>query len=208
MKAAVRGLYAITPEGLSDRALAAAVRAAIAGGARLVQYRNKEAGAALRRRQASALLTLCREQGVPLIINDDLALAAELGADGVHLGEDDAAIAEARRWLGPAALVGASCYNDLARGRAAAAAGADYLAFGSFYPSPSKPGARRAPPQILQQARNALKIPLVAIGGITPDNGAALVAAGADALAAIDGLFGSGDTRAAARRYKQLFTNE
>lgn len=204
MKGAVRGLYAITPA-LPTAELLTAVAAAIAGGAALVQYRSKEAAPSLRRQQAGELLALCRDRGVPLIINDDTELAAALGADGVHLGEKDGAIATARRLLGSQTLIGASCYNDLQRAREAAAAGADYLAFGSFYPSSSKPGARRALPQLLQQAKIALKIPVVAIGGITPANGAPLVVGGADALAAIDGLFGSDDIRAAARRYTKLF---
>ncbi len=204
MKSAVRGLYAITPA-LPTPKLLTAVAAAIAGGATLVQYRSKETAAGLRREQAAQLLALCRGHGVPLIINDDAELAAALGADGVHLGEEDGAIAGARRLLGKQALIGASCYNDLRRAREAAAAGADYLAFGSFYPSTSKPGARRASPQLLQLAKIALKIPVVAIGGITPANGACLVSGGADALAAIGGLFGSGDIRAAARRYTKLF---
>ncbi len=207
MKGAVRGLYAITPA-LPTPELLTAVAAAIAGGAALVQYRSKETAPTLRHDQAAALLALCRDHGVPLIINDDAELAAALGADGVHLGAEDGAIAAARRLLGSKALIGASCYNDLQRARAAAAAGADYLAFGSFYPSSSKPGARRASPQLLQQAKIALKIPVVAIGGITPANGAALVAGGADALAAIAGLFGSDDIRAAARRYTKLFQDD
>jgi len=204
---AVRGLYAITPA-LPTPELLPAVAAAIAGGAALVQYRSKETAAALRHDQAAALLAMCRDHGVPLIINDDAELAAALGADGVHLGAEDGAIAAARRLLGGKALIGASCYNDLQRARAAATAGADYLAFGSFYPSSSKPEARRATPQLLQQAKIALKIPVVAIGGITPANGAPLVAGGADALAAIDGLFGSDDIRAAAHRYTKLFQDD
>jgi len=204
MKSAVRGLYAITPA-LPTPELLPAVAAAIAGGAALVQYRSKETAAALRHDQAAALLALCHDHGVPLIINDDAELAAALGADGVHLGAEDGAVADARRLLGSKALIGASCYNDLQRARAAAAAGADYLAFGSFYSSSSKPGARRASPQLLQQARIALKIPVVAIGGITPANAGVLLEAGADLLAVVHGVFGAEDVRQAAADYARLF---
>lgn len=206
MKSAVRGLYAITPT-LPTLELLTAVNAAIAGGAALVQYRSKETAPHLRREQAGELLALCRDHGVPLIINDDAELAAVLGADGVHLGEEDGAIAEARRLLGLHALIGVSCYNDLERAQVAANT-ADYVAFGSFYPSANKPAARRASLRLLQQAKITLKIPVVAIGGITPANGVPLVASGADALAAIDGLFGNPDIRAAARRYSKLFQDD
>ncbi|HHH35835.1 MAG TPA: thiamine phosphate synthase [Gammaproteobacteria bacterium] len=204
MKPAVRGLYAVTPE-LALEALLEAVSAAIAGGARLVQYRDKCSSSRQRLRQAKALQALCRRHGVPLIINDDPALASTVGAAGVHLGAADVSPGAARRRLGPRALIGVSCYASLSRAEAAQAAGADYVAFGSFYPSPTKPGACRAPLELLQQAKRALKIPVVAIGGITPANGAGLVARGADAVAVIHGLFGSEDIEAAARCYARLF---
>lgn len=204
MKPGVRGLYAVTPE-LTMEALLKAVSAAIAGGARIVQYRDKRGSSGRRLGQATALQALCRRHDVPLIINDDPALASAVGADGVHLGADDVSPAAARRRLGPRALIGVSCYASLARAEAAQAAGADYVAFGSFYPSPTKPGACHAPLELLQQAKRALKIPVVAIGGITPTNGAGLVARGADALAVIHGLFGSDDIAATAQRYARLF---
>ncbi|ROR34793.1 thiamine phosphate synthase [Inmirania thermothiophila] len=200
------GLYVLTDGALTPGArLLPAVAAAIRGGARLVQYRDKGGDARRRLEEATALAALCRRAGVPLVVNDDPALARAAGAAGVHLGADDPDPAEARRLLGPQALVGVSCYDSLARAEEAAAAGADYVAFGSFFPSRTKPAARRAPPALLQRARARLALPLVAIGGITPDNGAALVAAGADLLAVVHGVFGAADIEAAARRYAALF---
>ncbi len=204
----LRGLYAITDSGLlpADR-LVDAVGHAIAGGARLIQYRDKSDNPHLRRAQAIALQTLCEPHEVPLIINDDVALAAECGAAGVHLGSDDTGLAEARARLGPAAIIGVSCYNDLALARAAAAAGADYVAFGRFFPSTTKPGAMPADPALLATARRELSLPICAIGGITAANAAPLLAAGADLLAVIHGVFGQPDVRAAAARFDELFRN-
>lgn len=205
MKAEIRGLYAITPEVADTAALLAKVRAALSGGARLVQYRSKSDDVALRHEQAAELLALCRAHGVPLIINDDVRLAALTEADGVHLGEEDASLKEARINLGPEKIIGVSCYQDLARARRAAADGADYVAFGSFYPSPTKPGARPCPISLLTEAKRALKVPVVAIGGITPDNAPALVAAGADAVAVISALFDAPDIAAVAAHFDSLF---
>lgn len=208
MKSAARiaGLYAIADTGyLDDARPGDAVAQALCGGARIVQYRDKRNTAEVRRRQATALRTLCGEHGALFIVNDDVALARAAGADGVHLGRDDADIDEARRALGAAAVIGISCYNDLARAEAAVRRGADYVAFGSFFPSRTKPGAVRADAALLRDAKTRLAVPLVAIGGITPENGAALIAAGADALAVISGLFAEVDVEAAARRYAALF---
>ncbi len=197
----LRGLYVI-----SDGPDAAPrIEQALAGGARLVQYRDKTAEPARRRREALALRALCRRYGVPLIINDDLALAAEIGADGVHLGRDDPALTTARRRLGADALIGVSCYNRLERALAAAAAGADYCAFGRFFPSGTKPAAVQAEPELLRRARQALRLPLVAIGGITPENGGALIEAGADMLAVIGGVLGQPEICAAALAFTRLF---
>lgn len=202
----LRGLYAITDGALTrGDGLPAAVEAAIRGGARLVQYRDKSTDAARRRREAAALAALCRGHGVPFIVNDDVELAFESGADGVHLGREDAAFAAARVRLGPRALIGVSCYDSLENALAAVHGGADYVAFGSFHPSVSKPGAVHAPLELLTQARRQLNVPVCAIGGITPENGAALVAAGADMLAVIRGLFAEQDVKAAAGRYAGLF---
>lgn len=181
------------------------MKQAIAGGAQIVQYRDKKHAAAERARQASELAELCRQHNVLFIVNDDVALAKQSRADGVHLGREDAALAPARAQLGPQAVIGVSCYNELARAQAAEKQGADYVAFGRFFPSRTKPQAVPASLDLLREAKQQLHIPIVAIGGITPENGAALIAAGADALAVIEGVFGQPDIRAAARRYAQLF---
>jgi len=202
----LRGLYAITDgELLTDEQLIEAVEQAILGGARIIQYRDKSDDQAKRLSQASALLQLCRKHQVLLIINDDVALAAEIGANGVHLGKDDTALAQARARLPMSAIIGVSCYNDRRLAEQACAAGADYIAFGAFFPSSTKPKAVRAEPSLLQHAKQKLNIPVVAIGGITPDNGGALVDAGANMLAVVAGVFGQEDIRAAAQRYAALF---
>jgi len=197
-----RGLYAITDGPRSD--LIEVCTAAIAGGAAMLQYRDKTRDDARRREEAAALSSLCAKSGIPLIVNDDVELAAAVGAAGVHLGEDDADIASTRARLGPNAIIGVSCYDSLERARELAASGADYLAFGAFFPSPTKPHARAATLQLLRDAR-ALNLPLVAIGGITAANGAALIDAGADFLAVISAVFGARDVRGAARELSALF---
>ncbi|MFQ5756327.1 MAG: thiamine phosphate synthase [Acidiferrobacterales bacterium] len=203
---AVAGLYAIADAGSLDApALAVAVEHAIRGGASLIQYRDKAGDAVSRENQARALARVCDNHKVALIINDDPALAARVGAAGVHLGRDDADPAEARSLLGPGTIIGVSCYNDLECALVAEAQGADYVAFGSFYPSPTKPAAMRAPLALLHAARSRLRVPIVAIGGITPENGGALIAAGADALAVIHGVFKQPNIERAARRYAALF---
>ncbi len=206
MNQALRGLYAITPEPADDdRDLLAKVAEAIAGGARLIQYRAKGLTPERRHAEAAALLALCRRADVPLIINDDIELALAVGAAGVHLGRDDADPATARARLRADAIIGVSCYDRLDLALAAARAGADYCAFGSFYPSTVKPHAVRPTPSLLTRARAQLSVPLVAIGGITPQNGRLLIAAGADWLAVITGVFAAPDITAAARAYSQLF---
>lgn len=198
------GLYAIT-DGPRDDLLDAVARA-LAGGARLIQYRDKTADRARRHAEAAALRQLCAGHDVPLLINDDLELAVAIRADGVHLGEHDPALAAAREALGADAIIGVSCYDSLERAHELAAAGADYLAFGAFFPSPTKPLARRAAPELLRQSA-ALGLPRVAIGGITPDNAGSLVEAGADYLAVISALFGAADVRAAAQTFTDLYTS-
>lgn len=198
------GLYAITPDTTDTPWLLGRVEQALRGGARVLQYRAKTAGAALRATQAPALRALAREHAALFVVNDDVLLARACGADGVHLGRDDGDLAQARAVLGAGVLLGVSCYDSLERARAGAAAGADYLAFGSFFASSVKPGAVRPAPGILSAAR-ALGLPRVAIGGITPDNAAPLIEAGADAVAVISALFAVDDTRAAAARFAQLF---
>lgn len=198
-----RGLYAISDGPRPD--LFAAVKAALRGGAELLQYRDKTADSARRMFEARALRELCTRFEVPFIVNDDVELALAVGADGVHLGEDDGDVAAARARLGAEAIIGASCYDSLELARQLAAAGADYLAFGAFFPSPTKPNARRATLDLLREAK-PLGLPLVAIGGITPDNALPLVETGADFLAVISGVFAQADPEAAARRYAALYT--
>lgn len=198
----LHGLYAITDGPRAD--LLEACAAALAGGARILQYRDKSADEARRLHEARALQALCVAHGVPLIVNDDVELAAMVGAAGVHLGEADVAIDAARARLGVRAIVGVSCYDSIERAQQLAAAGADYLAFGAFFLSPTKPHARHATPDLLRAAK-PLGLPLVAIGGITPDNAGALIEAGADCVAVVSGLFAQADVQTAARRFSQLF---
>ncbi|PXV59260.1 thiamine-phosphate diphosphorylase [Dyella jiangningensis] len=197
-----QGLYVITDGPRPN--LLEAVAQALAGGARLLQYRDKTTDHPRRFDEARALRALCAARGVPLIVNDDVELARAAGAAGVHLGEDDSDIAAARAVLGPDAIIGVSCYDSLERARELVAAGADYVAFGAFFPSPTKPHARRASFDLLRQSA-ALGVPRVAIGGITPDNGGSLIDAGADYLAVISAVFGDPDVRGAAERFAQLF---
>lgn len=202
--AAIEGLYAVTPDEPDTRVLAYKVRKAIAGGARVVQYRNKSAQTGLRREQGAALLALCREAGVPLIVNDDIDLALAIGADGVHLGRDEADIAGARAKLHEGAVIGASCYTSLELALAALSAGASYVAFGSAYASATKPGASRAPLSLYRRARERLDCPVVAIGGITPMNAGALFEAGAHAVAVISALFDAPDVECCARDFSRI----
>lgn len=204
--AELRGLYAITDAAPRPAAeLADRVAAALRGGARLVQYRHKGGDAARRLAEARALAQVCARHGAPLIVNDDLQLALQVGAAGVHLGEHDPSIAEARALLGPRAVVGVSCYADLDRARAAAAAGASYVAFGAVFPSPTKPQARRASLELLHEAKRCLPVPVCAIGGITAANAGQAAAAGADLIAVISDLFAAQDVEAAARRLTAAF---
>ncbi|MFZ1642041.1 MAG: thiamine phosphate synthase [Candidatus Contendobacter sp.] len=201
-----RGLYAITDALLiPDNRLTTAVEQAILGGARLVQYRDKSHDNTRRLAQAEALNELCQRHEVPLIINDDVELTARVGAAGVHVGQDDPAFATARARLGGNAIIGVSCYDRLDLALEAARAGADYVAFGAFFPSLTKPTEIRAPIELLREARAALHVPIVAIGGITPDNAPLLLDVGADALAVVSGVFGQPDVQVAARRYANLF---
>jgi len=199
------GLYAITPPLYRQpQKLLAGSEAALLGGARLLQFRDKSGDAGWQLEMAGQLNSLCQRYRVPLIINDDIDLAASVGAAGVHLGRGDAAIAVARAKLGPEGIVGASCYNQLDLAQSAATAGASYLAFGSMFPSGSKPQAVHCPVQTLKAAQK-FGLPLVAIGGITMENGAALVAAGASYLAVIGAVFDAGDVQRAAEQFNGLW---
>ncbi len=202
-----RGLYAITAAADTDPArLTARVRAAIDGGAAMIQYRAKDRTNRDRYAAAALLLDVCRARRVPLIVNDDPALAAGVEADGVHVGRDDGTARTARRIVGDRCIVGVSCYDRLDSALSAADGGGTYVAFGSFFASPTKPHAVPAPVRLLADAREKIDLPIVAIGGVTAGNGAALVEAGADFLAAIDGVFGGEDVERAARGYAALFS--
>ena len=202
-----RGLYAVTDTALTrDRGLLRCVESALNGGAVMVQYRDKGSCSSQRRQEAMDLLAVCRRFGVPLIINDDVELAVEIGAHGVHVGQEDASVASARAALGPTAIVGASCYHELERARSAQDQGASYVAFGRFFTASTKPGAAMATAQLLREARSSLAVPVVAIGGIRADNASSLVNAGADMVAVINDLWSAPDCRAQAKALSACFT--
>ncbi len=201
----IKGLYAITPDEADTELLLRKVRQALRGGARVLQYRNKSADANLRLTQARELRALTRQFSALLIVNDDVQLARDVDADGVHLGRADTALGAARSILGAHKIIGVSCYNRLSLAKAAIAEGADYVAFGAFFPSATKPDAVKADLELLRQAHAELGAPIVAIGGITAQNGAALAEAGADALAVITALFEARNIEAAAQDFENLF---
>lgn len=202
----LQGLYVITDTPLcAQRGLVRAVAEALAGGARIVQYRDKSPESARRLREAAELRDLCASHDALLIVNDDVQLARAVGAHGVHLGRDDTDVARARRALGADALIGVSCYNDFARARAAESSGADYVAFGSVFPSSTKPAAVRAPLALFARARAELNIPCCAIGGIDADNIDDVVRAGADMAAVISAVFGADDVKTAAETLIRAF---
>ena len=203
-----KGLYAITPDGLPDERLTAQVDGALRGGVKFVQYRDKRRNSAQQAAMARALRALCQRYGARLIINDSLQLALDVDADGLHLGGSDGDLAAARRALGPGKLLGASCYANFELARQAVAAGADYVAFGAVFASPTKPLAAPAPHSLFARCRAELDVPSCAIGGITVANGAALVAAGADLLAVITDLFDAPDIASRATAFGQLFAGE
>lgn len=205
---ALHGLYAITPQTADTESLVARTRLCLDGGARLVQYRAKMLDPALALEQARRLAAQCRAAGALFIVNDSVALALATGADGVHLGRDDADPRHARSIL-PRAVIGVSCYAEPERARAAAAAGADYVAIGSMFPSSTKRSAARAPVEAIRLARQAGGLPVAAIGGISPSNAAGIVQAGADMVAVISALYDAPDVRGAAHLISRLFeTNE
>ncbi|MBI3528596.1 MAG: thiamine phosphate synthase [Betaproteobacteria bacterium] len=205
MNKPVSGLYAVTPELTDSIALISKVDAALRGGASVIQYRSKSIADSLRRSQAGEIVRLCRNWNALFIVNDSVALAREVDADGVHLGKDDGGVLAARTMLGPGKLIGVSCYNEIGRAREAVSQGADYVAFGSFFSSSTKPEALRAGTELLQIAASEIALPVVAIGGITENNAAGLIAAGADAVAVVGALFDAIDVEAQARRFARLF---
>lgn len=201
----MQGLYLVTPNWDDTERLLAVTEQALGAGVALLQYRHKEAAPALRREQGAALLALCRRHGVPLVINDHVDLCLALDADGVHVGGTDAALAQVRAAVGADKIVGASCYGDLARALAAQQAGASYVAFGGFYPSRVKQYEVSTQPAILTRAREAIRVPSVVIGGMTPDNAAPLVALGADMVAAISSVYLADEPAVAVARFRALY---
>ena len=204
----LRGLYAVTPDCADGSRLLADVEGALTGGCRIVQYRDKTSTKPEQLRRAKALRDLTLHFSATLLINDDLALAALVGADGVHLGQDDGNLIAARAILGPDKILGASCYADFALAATANAAGADYVAFGAVYPSPTKPHAVRAPLALFARCRaelGELGVASCAIGGITLTNAPTLVDAGADLIAVISDLFAAPDIGARAAQFSQLY---
>ncbi|CAM4432116.1 thiamine phosphate synthase [Stenotrophomonas lactitubi] len=199
-----RGVYLITPDEPDTARLLARTAPLLAAGATWLQYRNKTASDALRREQATALQALCAAHGVPLIVNDDPALAQAIGAAGVHLGGTDGDIGAARSLLGPDAIIGASCYDQLANAERAVAAGASYVAFGAFFPTTTKVTSSRAHVDLLRQSA-ALGVPRVAIGGLSPDNVGPIIDAGADLLAVVSGIYAAQDPVATQRAYLARF---
>lgn len=201
----ISGLYALTPDAANLTEIEAGVAACLAAGAGVVQYRNKQADAP-HQTIAQAVGALCQQHNTIFIINDDVELAIATDADGVHLGKDDGDIANARRQLGADKIIGVSCYNSLQRALEAEQQGADYVAFGSMFASPTKPHAPRATLELLAEAKQRLQIPIVAIGGITLQNAASVVAAGADAIAVINAVFAAPDVGRAAKQFSELFS--
>lgn len=204
---APRGVYLITPDEPDTARLLARTAPLLAAGATWLQYRNKSASDALRREQATALQALCAAHGVPLIVNDDPELAQAIGAAGVHLGGTDGDIGAARSLLGPDAIIGASCYDQLANAERAVAAGASYVAFGAFFPTTTKVTSSRAHPDLLRQSA-ALGVPRVAIGGLSPDNVGPVIDAGADLLAVVSGIYAAQDPVATQRAYLARFDTQ
>jgi len=204
---APRGVYLITPDEPDTARLLARTAPLLAAGATWLQYRNKSASDALRREQATALQALCAAHGVPLIVNDDPELAQAIGAAGVHLGGTDGDIGAARSLLGPDAIIGASCYDQLANAERAVAAGASYVGFGAFFPTTTKVTSSRAHPDLLRQSA-ALGVPRVAIGGLSPDNVGPIIDAGADLLAVVSGIYAAQDPVATQRAYLARFDTQ
>lgn len=201
----IKGLYAITPDEQNTERMLAKVEAALQGGISVLQYRNKLANHKLQTQQARALLPLCRQYEVPFIINDSIKLCLTLDADGVHLGADDGNLAEARARLGNNKLLGASCYNRFDLAVSAQQLGADYVAFGACFASSTKPNAPVAGLDLFTQAKTELKVPSVAIGGITIENAALAIAAGANSIAVINAIFNADDVKSTSQQFTKLF---
>ncbi|RXZ34065.1 thiamine phosphate synthase [Oxalobacteraceae bacterium CAVE-383] len=200
-----QGLYLVTPDWDDTERLLRVSEAALRGGAVVLQYRHKTAGAALAFEQADALLALCRRYGVPMIVNDNVGLCLHIDADGIHVGGTDSKVSDVRAAVGKGKIVGASCYGSLALAHEAAQAGASYLAFGGFYPSQVKQYEVGTAPGLIAQAKAAIALPVAVIGGMTVENAAPLVAQGADMVAAISSVYAAAEPQAAARAFAGLW---
>ena len=209
MQNKLSGLYGITDQQLMPdlASMLTQVEKSLKGGAEIIQYRDKSPDLKKRVEQASALNTLCKKHNALLLINDDAGLAAGIGAAGVHLGQSDGAVAEAREMLGPDAIIGVTCHDSIQLAEKAALEGADYVAFGAFFPSKTKPNAKPAPISLLQEAKAKVQLPIVAIGGISVDNADQIISAGADMVAVIHALYAQNNMAATATQFHQLFKN-
>ena len=202
----LRGLYAITDSLLiPEDSFETAITQALQGGARIIQYRDKTNPTDIRLAQSQLLRRLCDEYDALLIINDDIDLAMASKADGIHLGEDDATIKTAREKLGAEFIIGKSCYNNVDSAIGAQTEGADYVAFGAFFSSPTKPDAKIVSLSELTRAKQQLAIPVCAIGGITVDNAPPLIKSGVDMIAVISGIFSQADIKQASNKLATLF---
>ena len=201
------GLYAITDASVSDsQKIIVSVEQALRGGANVIQFRDKSSNQKQRLEICLALRRLTKQFNAVFIINDDIKLTLLTKADGIHLGQNDSSLTEARNQLGEKTIIGISCYNRFDLAELATKEGANYIAFGRFFPSRTKPNTETAEIKLIQQAKQELDIPVVAIGGITAKNGGALIGAGADMLAVVDGIFGQTNIEAATKDYQALFT--
>ncbi len=201
------GLYAITDASVNNpQKIIPDIEQALRGGARVIQYRDKSGNQALRLETCHAIRKLTKEFDAVFIVNDDIELALTTGADGVHLGKEDTCLTDARKQLGENAIIGISCYNRFDLAEQATKKGANYIAFGRFFPSRTKPDAVTAEISLLKQAKQELDVPVVAIGGITIENGKELIQAGADMLAVVDSIFGQTNIEATAKQYRSLFS--
>jgi thiamine-phosphate pyrophosphorylase len=205
----LQGLYAITDASLiPEQRFSATIEQALKGGARIIQYRDKSSDGDKRRQQARDIKALCEKYNAVFIVNDDLALTLEVDADGVHIGNHDTALNDARAQLGQDKIIGVSCYNDFQLALQAQANGADYIAFGSFFSSNIKPDAKRADMDLLRRAKLEIILPVCAIGGITHNNANSLIQSGADMLAVISDVFETEQVEQAAQAFSSLFSIE
>ncbi len=202
-----RGLYAITDDTLDERSLLDRTEQILSAGVTALQYRDKLSDPATCQQRAFALQQLCRKYQVPFIVNDDIQLAEDVSADGIHLGRDDAGYEKARDRLGPDTIIGISCYNLMDRAIATQKMGADYIAFGAFFPTTTKSDTTKATKELLINAKKEICLPIVAIGGITQENGKSLLAAGADILAVISSVYHTDEPKRAVQRFNELFNS-